>query len=307
MTAGPALVAEGLCKSFGSTTALAGLDLEVRTGEVFGFLGPNGAGKSTTIKLALDLLRPTSGRLEVLGGPPAASGPQLRARIGYLPGELALPGGSTARHLLGYLCRLRGGAGADRVVPLADRLGLDLDRTVRTMSKGTKQKVGLVVAFAHEPDLLVLDEPTSGLDPLLQGEFRVLVEQARDRGATVFLSSHVLSEVQEVADRAAILRGGRVVAVDDVAVLRHRAGQHVELRFADEVDVAEFACLPGVSGAALAGDTLTLLLRGEPDELLRAAARHHVVGWSAQDRELADLVLDYYREEVPGHEHADEN
>ena len=293
-----ALRADGVRKTFGTTTALAGLDLVVRRGEVFGYLGPNGAGKSTTIKLALDLLRPTSGRMEVLGTSPGTGGAALRARIGYLPGELVMAPTSTARDLLDHLTRLRGGAGAARVGPLADRLGLDLGKAVRAMSKGTKQKVGVVQAFAHEPELLVLDEPTSGLDPLLQDEVHSLVREARDRGATVFLSSHALDEVQDVADRAAVLRAGRVVAVDAVAALRHRAGQRVELRFGDDVALADFATLPGVSDAALHGRTLTLLLRGSPDGVLHQAARHQVVGWSATDRELADLVLDYYRDEV---------
>ncbi len=286
---------EQLLKDYGRVRALAGLDLEVRRGEIFGFLGPNGAGKSTTIRILLDLLRPTSGRVEVLGSAPCADGPALRARIGYLPGELVMSGRKTVGQLLGYLARLRGGSGAERIGHLADRFQLDLARPLRSLSRGNKQKVGLVQAFMHQPELLVLDEPSSGLDPLLQRELLDLIVEARDDGATVFMSSHVLSEVEEIAGRVAIIRAGRLVDVDDVHSLRRHAGQTVELRFAQPVDAAGFERLPGVHDVTLTGSTLTCLLSGEPDALLKAAATHHVLRWSAQDRELEDLFLDYYR------------
>lgn len=279
----------------GRVRALDGLDLDVRRGEVFGFLGPNGAGKSTTIRILLDQLRPTAGSAEVLGVTPADGGPGLRRRIGYLPGELAMTGRSTAGELLGYLCELRGGRGADRIGPLAERFGLDLGRPIRNLSKGNKQKVGVVQAFMHSPELLVLDEPTSGLDPLLQQEFLALVREAQSRGATVFMSSHVLSEVEDVAGRVAIVRQGRIVDLDDVATLRRRAGQRVELVFGGPVPPEAFTGLPGVEDLAVTDRTVRCLLHGEPDALLKAAAAHHVVGWSAEDRELEDLFLDFYR------------
>ena len=287
--------ADGLVKDYGRVRALDGLDLEVRRGEVFGFLGPNGAGKSTTIRVLLDLLRPTAGRAEVLGVAPRDGGPELRRRIGYLPGELAMTGRLTAGELLHDLARLRGGAGADRIEPLADRFGLDLNRPIRSLSKGNKQKVGVVQAFMHAPELLILDEPSSGLDPLLQREFLDLVAEAQAAGATVFMSSHVLSEVEDAADRVAIIRAGRIVDVDDVSALRHHAGQQVELTFAAPVPPAEFEDLPGVEDVVVTDGRLTCLLRGEPDALLKAAARHHVLAWSAQMRELEDLFLDHYR------------
>jgi ABC-2 type transport system ATP-binding protein len=295
---------EGLVKDYVSgppwrrgrpVRALDGVDLEVRRGEVFGFLGPNGAGKSTTIRILLDLLRPTAGRAEVLGTTPLQGGADLRARIGYLPGELAMAGRRTAGESLRYLASLRGGVGLDRIGPLAGRFGLDLDRPIRGLSKGNKQKVGVVQAFMHRPELLVLDEPTSGLDPLLQREFLDLLQEARDDGSTVFMSSHVLSEVEDVAGRVAIIRAGQLVDVDDVRTLRHHAGQVVELTFADPVDAGPFRALPGVDGLEVVGRTLTCLLRGEPDALLKAAAAHRVVRWSASDRELEDLFLDFYR------------
>ncbi len=285
---------EGLVKDYGKVRALAGVDLEVERGEVFGFLGPNGAGKSTTIRILLDLLRPTAGRVEVLGVTPLEGGPQLRRRIGYLPGELAIEGGKTAREALRYLARLRGD-GENRMESLAERFDLELDRPFRSLSKGNKQKVGVVQAFMHAPELLILDEPTSGLDPLLQREFLDLLAEARDGGATVFMSSHVLSEVEEISDRVAIIRQGEIVDVDDVKALRHHAGQAIRLTFAGPVDVAAFQNLPGVSDLEVRDGALTCLLRGEPDALLKAAAAHHVTGWSAVDRELEALFLDFYR------------
>ena len=293
---------EQLVKDYGRVRALDGVDLAVERGEIFGFLGPNGAGKSTTIRVLLDLLRPTAGRAEVFGVTPADGGAELRRRIGYLPGELAMTGRQTAGTLLRHLAALRGGFGTERIGPLAERFGLDLDRPIRGLSKGNKQKVGVVQAFMHAPELLILDEPTSGLDPLLQREFLDLVLEARDRGATVFMSSHVLSEIEDVAGRVAIIRAGRIVDVDDVRTLRHRAGQLVELEFAGPVHADQFRSLPGVDEATVDGTTLRCLLRGEPDALLKMAAHHHVVRWSAQDRELEDLFLDFYR--TPAEDHA---
>jgi ABC-2 type transport system ATP-binding protein len=286
---------EGLVKDYGSVRALNGVDLQIERGEIFGFLGPNGAGKSTTIRVLLDLLRPTAGRAEVFGVAPAEGGAGLRKRIGYLPGELAMRGRQTAGDLLQHLANLRGGFGSERIEPLAERFGLDLDRRIRGLSKGNKQKIGVVQAFMHAPELLILDEPSSGLDPLLQREFLDLVLEARDRGATVFMSSHVLSEIEDVAGRVAIIRAGEIVDLDDVRTLRHRAGQSVELEFAGPVDVETFHRLPGVYDAAVDGTTLTCLVRGEPDALLKAAANHRVIRWAAQDRELEDLFLDFYR------------
>lgn len=304
-----AIRAEGLVKDYGRVRALDGLDLEVGRGVVFGFLGPNGAGKSTTIRLLLDLLRPTAGRVEVLGQDPRLGGPRLRARIGYLPGELGLPERTTAGEYLHHLARLRGGVGTDQVAPLARRLDLDTSRPLRALSKGNKQKVTLVQAFMHRPELLVLDEPTSSLDPLLQQEFRALVDEARERGATVFLSSHVLAEVEELADRVAIVRAGRVVDVDDVATLREHAGQDVLLRFASPVLRSDFEHLPGCADLDVDGTTVTCRLHGDPQPLLRAALRYHLVRWHAKDRDLEDLFLDVYRDGAqprPPREHAPE-
>ncbi len=288
---------EGLIKDYGRFRALSGVDLSIERGEVFGFLGPNGSGKSTTIRVLLNLLKPTAGVARVFGQIPSEAGGALRSRIGYLPGELAMAGRRTAGDLLGYFAHLRGGAGRDRIEPLAERFGLQLDKPIRGLSKGNKQKVGVVQAFMHSPELLILDEPTSGLDPLLQREFLDLVKEARDGGATVFMSSHVLREVEAVADRVAIIRAGKVVDVDHISVMRHNAGQAVELQFEGPVAVEDFVGLPGVHDVTVEGSTMSCLLRGEPDALLKAAARHRVLRWRAEDREIDALFLDLYRED----------
>ncbi|MGH1489153.1 MAG: ABC transporter ATP-binding protein [Acidimicrobiales bacterium] len=303
----------GLTKLFGPVKALDGLDLEVSKGEVFGFLGPNGAGKSTTIRILLDLVRPTAGTAEVFGQPPHRHRPETRAGIGYLPGELRMPGRATAGEYLHYLTRLRHGRGNDQIAALAERFDLNLGRPIAKLSKGNKQKIGVVQAFIHQPDLLILDEPTSGLDPLLQHEFQDLMKQRCTEGATVFMSSHVLSEIEHVADRVAIIRAGKLVDIEDITTLRHRAGQEVELRFAEPVDIAAFERLAGVSDPSVTVDSrrdsgggdsgtwvLRCVLRGEPDELLKVAAQHRIVGWNAADRDLDDLFLDYYRDAAPG-------
>jgi len=290
-----AISIRGLVKDYATVRALNGVDLDVRRGEVLGFLGPNGAGKSTTIRILLDLLRPTAGTAEILGVPTHLATPELRARVGYLPGELSMPPAKTAGGYLHYLAALRGGAGADRITSLADRFSLDLDRRIHGLSKGNKQKVGVVQAFMHSPELLILDEPTSGLDPLLQREFLDLVGEAHDAGATVLMSSHVLSEVEESAGRVAIIREGVVVDVDDVAELRRRAGQQVLLQFDEPADVAWLSQVPDLTDVVADGTSLHVRLHGEPDALLKTAARHHVVRWHAQDRELEDLFLDTYR------------
>ncbi len=288
---------EELVKDYGKTRALKGVTLAVERGEVFGFIGPNGAGKSTTIRILLDLLRPTSGRAEIFGQTPREGGPELRRRIGYLPGELVLPPKRKAGDYLSHLANLRGGAGADLIEPISKRFGLDLGKPIKSLSKGNKQKVGIVQAFMHRPELLILDEPTSGLDPLLQQEVIAMVREATTEGSTVFMSSHVLSEVEEIATRVGILRAGKMVDVDAIGELRRRAGQEVEFRFAAPVSEGEFARLEGVSSVLVTDRRVTLLLHGEPNALMKTAARHHVTGWHAKDRDLEELFLDFYRTE----------
>lgn len=291
---------DGLVKDYGKVRALDGVDLEVREGEIFGFIGPNGAGKSTTIRILLDLLRPTSGTVRVLGEDPRAGGPRLRARLGYLPGELDLDGTATARQLLEHLAQVRGGRGADRIAPLAERFLLDLDRPVRTLSKGNKQKVGVVQALMHRPQLALLDEPTSGLDPLLQQEFLTLIREERDAGTSVFLSSHVLSEIEGVADRVALVRDGRIAVVDDVAALRAAAGQRLDVTFASDVPLAALDhVLDGVEELRIDGLRARGVWRGEPGPLIASLHGLPVARLELRDRDLEELVIDAYRADAP--------
>ncbi|MGZ4478258.1 MAG: ABC transporter ATP-binding protein [Nocardioidaceae bacterium] len=287
-----AIRTEGLVKRFGHTRALDGLDLRVATGQVYGFLGPNGAGKTTTIRLLLDLIRPTAGALSVLGDDPRTSGVALRRRLGYLPGDFLVEGRQTARELLTYLGRLRGGVAPGRVAALADRLDLDLDRQIRTLSKGNRQKVGLVQAFMHDPELLVLDEPTSGLDPFLQQTFASMVRQVAAEGRTVFMSSHVMSEVQRTADRVGILRQGQLVADEEVQQLERRASRRIEVVFDEHVPSAVFAGLPGLSELTVDGTTMRCRLDGRADELVKAIARFGVATLHAEEPDLEDLFFE---------------
>ncbi|WP_254549458.1 ABC transporter ATP-binding protein [Catellatospora tritici] len=306
MTDDIAVRAEDLTKFYGTRRGIEALNLQVNAGEVLGFLGPNGAGKTTTIRLLLDFLRPTRGHATVLGLDPRRDKAALHRQIGYLPGELAFPGRERAADLLRFFARTRGGVSWQAVTELAERLELDLSRPIHTMSKGNKQKVGLVQAFMHAPALLVLDEPTSGLDPLMQQEFLTMVRQARDAGQTVFMSSHVLAEVQQVADRVAIVRDGRLVALERVESLGRRAVRHLEIHFEEPVDPAEFASLPGVSDVTVSGPVLRCTVDGRLSPLVRAAARHEVVDLLSTEPDLEETFLSYYYEsEGAGHDAAD--
>src|SRR5659263_248594 len=244
---------ERMTKNYGKNRGVADLDLEVEPGEVFGFLGPNGAGRTTTIRVLLDLIRPTTGRALVLGRDSHRDTLAIQAHSGYLPGELSLYPTLTGRETLRYLANLRGGVDWRDVSALAERLDCDLDRKVADLSSGNKRKLGLIQAFMHRPELLILDEPTSGLDPLVQHEFYALVDEVRDAGQTVFLSSHVLPEVQRVCDRVAFIREGELVAVEDVAALTGRAVREVEVTFAAPVPAAAFEGVDGVTSVTANG------------------------------------------------------
>ena len=290
----PAIRVRGLAKRYGAVEAVRGIDLEVRRGEVFGFVGPNGAGKSTTIRCLLDLIRPTSGMIEVLGQDPRRDGVNLRSHIGYVPGELRLPGRMTSRQLVRSIGRLRGGLDEARVDAISARLQMDLDRPTRDLSSGNRRKVALLLAFAPKPDLLILDEPTSGLDPLMQHEFIRMVAEARDAGATVFLSSHVLSEVQRAADRVAVLRAGRIVTQGTVDELRGRARQRVEVWFAEDVDGTELRSIPGLEEPVVDGRRLAATMSGPVDPLLAVLSRHPVASLIVEEPNLEDAFLDLY-------------
>jgi ABC-2 type transport system ATP-binding protein len=288
----PAIRIEGLTKHFGAVRAVQDLDLEIAAGEVFGYLGPNGAGKTTTIRLLLDFLRPTAGRATVLGRPPVDAA--LRARIGFLPADLAVDHRYTARDLLDFYGALRGGLDPAWVDTLLQRFDLDPDRRYGELSTGNRRKLGLVQAFAHRPELLLLDEPTSGLDPLLQAEFGRLIREMTARGATVFLSSHVLPEVEELAQRVAILRRGRLVTVAPIAELRAQARARIELRLAAPPPAGAFDAVPGVVEARVEGSTIHLVTEGSMDPVIKRAAALEVVRLVTHEADLEEVFLSFY-------------
>jgi ABC-2 type transport system ATP-binding protein len=283
-----------LTKTYGARRGLVDLSLRVERGEVFGYLGPNGAGKSTTIRTLLDLIRPTSGTARVLGLDPRSDAVELHRRIGYLAGDFVVDGRQRAGECLAFLGNLRGGVPAARIGELADRLELDLSAPIKSLSKGNRQKVGLVQAFMHQPELLILDEPSSGLDPLVQQTFLEMVAEVRAAGRTVFMSSHIMSEVEAVADRVAIIREGRLVALDAVADLRARSFLQVRITFDAPVEAEEFAGLPGVTNLRIDGGALVCRVDGAPDALIKAAARHTVTGLRADNQDLEELFHTYY-------------
>jgi ABC-2 type transport system ATP-binding protein len=287
-----ALRLQGLTKYYGSQRGIEDLTLDVRIGEVFGFLGPNGAGKTTTIRMILGLLRPTRGHGDVLGLDIVRDSVQLRAQVGYLPGDLALYDRMQGRDLLEFVGRMRGGVPAAQYENLADRMQLDLGRRIKDLSRGNRQKIGVIAAFMHSPRLLVLDEPTSGLDPVVQQEFHRLVRETVEAGATVFLSSHVLAEVEEMADRVGIVVSGRLAVVDSVDMLRERATRRIELDF-PAAPPAQLADVPGVQRVDVRAGTATCWVSGEAGPLLKVAVDHSVLDVHTHDPDLEDAFLGY--------------
>ncbi len=290
----PVLRIHGLVKDYGRVHAVRGIDIEVRRGEVFGFLGPNGAGKTTTIRCILDLLRPTDGRIEVLGLDPRRDGVAVRALVGYVPGELRLPERQTGDQLVAAIARLRGGFDPRRRQELVERLDLDLSRRLRDLSSGNRRKVALLLAFLSNAEMLVLDEPTNGLDPLMQQEFLRLVREAREAGKTIFLSSHVLSEVQRAADRVAVLRSGKIVALGSIDELRGQARQRVDVWFTSNPPTSELASVPGLQVQLFEGRRFTAVLTGPIQPLLEILARHPVVSMLVEEPDLEEAFIDLY-------------
>lgn len=286
---------ENLTKVYtGSTRALDSLSLDVQRGEIFGYLGPNGAGKTTTIRLLLDFIRPTTGSAKILGMDARSDSVAIKQRIGYLPGELNLWDKQTAQQIIHFVGTARGGYDQRYVRELAERLQFDLTRKVRSYSSGNKRKLGLILALMNKPDLLILDEPSTGLDPLMQQTFYQMMQDARAEGRTVFLSSHILSEVQAICDRVAILRNGKLEAVQRVDDLTHTDFRHVTLRFRQPVSVEIIRGVPGVSGASAEGRTLHLQLMGDFDPLLRAIDGQYVEDMEVVEPSLEEVFLKYY-------------
>jgi ABC-2 type transport system ATP-binding protein len=285
---------EKLTKSYGSHRGIVDVDLEVTEGEAFGFLGPNGAGKTTTIRVLLDHLRPTSGRATVFGIETTADPVAIHRRIGYLPGEFTLYDKLTGGQTIEYFANLRGGVDAAYQADLVARLDVDPTRKFKEYSKGNKQKIGLIVALQHRPDLLVLDEPTSGLDPLVQQTFYEVIREAKAEGRTIFLSSHILSEVEKTCDRVAIIREGQLAKVDRVEALRDLAHHQVELRFSGDVPVGAFAAIPGVSEVTTEDHTLRMRVSGSIAPVVREAARYELLDFVSREPSLEETFLAQY-------------
>lgn len=301
MTGTPAIEISGLAKQFAPGVGLSPMTLGVAPGEIFGFLGPNGAGKTTTIRTLMGFLRPTAGSARVLGLDVWAQREAVHARVGYLPGEVKLSPQWTARLLLERSAHLRGGADTAYGEEVAGRLGLDLGRRLGTLSKGNRQKIGVTLALMHRPGVLILDEPTDGLDPLVQETVLGLLREARSEGRTVFLSSHVLSEVDRVADRVGLIRAGSLTRVERLDDLRAQLPQRLEVTFAAEPP-AGVRTLPGLSDVHAAGTTLRGLWRGDLNLLLRALSAEKLVSLSLTPSSLEDAFLEEYRA-IPGGAH----
>jgi ABC-2 type transport system ATP-binding protein len=287
-----------LSKDYGLGRGLFGLDLQVEQKEVFGFLGPNGAGKSTTIRCLMGLIRPTAGSAQVFGLDCLHDYVAVKRKVGYVPGEMPQFGSLRGSEVVAYLGALRGGADPKVVRSLAERFNLDLSRRYREYSSGNKQKLGIVLAFMHRPPLLILDEPTSGLDPLNQQEFYALVAEARDSGATIFLSSHILSEVERKCDRVGIIRSGRLVTIADLDELHSIRFHRVELEFAQDVKVpiASIRSAAGVEDVVASDRLVTCTVRGSFEPLLHAIRGANVTNLVSHEPSLEEIFLQYYRE-----------
>jgi ABC-type multidrug transport system ATPase subunit len=285
---------EKLTKAYGTHRGVIDLEMSVEAGEIFGYLGPNGAGKTTTIRVLLDLIRPTEGRAFVFDIETTADPVAIHRRVGYLPGEFSLYDRLTGGENIAYFANLRGGVDAAYQRSLVERLDLDPSRRFREYSKGNKQKVALVIAFQHKPDLLILDEPTSGLDPLIQQIFMGMVNEARAADRTVFLSSHLIDEVEKMCQRVAIIRDGRIVQIDRVEALRDLSVHQVELRFSGPVPSATFAAIPGVSKLVAEAHILRMHVAGPIAPVVKAAAAFDLVDFVSREPTLEEVFLAQY-------------
>ena len=284
-----------LRKSYGKHEALRGIDLDVRPGEVYGFLGPNGAGKSTTIRILLDEIRASAGSAQLFGLDSRRDAVEIHRRLGYLPSDLALYPKMTGRDSLKFFARLRGGVDQAYVDELAERFDATLDKRTGELSTGNRQKIGLIAAFMHKPELLIMDEPNAGLDPLVQHEFQSLVREVADEGRTVFLSSHTLSEVQRVADRVGIIRHGEMVAVEDIDDLR--AVRKVIMLVEPKPDPADFAAVDGARDIVVNENHVHLSFDGELGSLLQAVgSKYRILDLSASDADLEEVFLAFYQD-----------
>jgi ABC-2 type transport system ATP-binding protein len=283
-----------LTKYYSKQLGIAEVDLSVQRGEVFGYLGPNGAGKTTTIRTLLDFIRPTSGSAAIFGLDARQGSVAIHRRVGYLNGELALYDDMTGEQLLRYLGNLRGGLDWQYVKELAARFQCDLPRRIQGLSLGNKQKLGLLQAFMHKPELLILDEPTNGLDPLMQHEFYDLLAETKKEGRTIFLSSHILPEVEKVCDRVGIIRQGKLITVETIESLKSHSIRQLEIHFAAPVPANKFTNIPGVRDIVIRDNLLTCTVVGSLDAMVKAAARFEVANIISHEPSLEDIFMTYY-------------
>jgi ABC-2 type transport system ATP-binding protein len=298
----PIITSNGLTKWYGRSRGIQDVTFTVNEGEIFGFLGPNGAGKTTTIRLLMGLLRPSAGNASIGGHDTWSESVAVKRLVGYLPSDPQLDSELTGGQLIEYFANLRGGVDKKYTQSLVDRFDLDTRKRFRDYSRGNKQKVGIVQAFMHQPRLLVLDEATSGLDPLNQQEFNKLLLETRDRGGSVFLSSHILPEVEQVCERVGIIRDGSLIQVDTVAALRDLRQHEVTLTFAAPVAADAFASLPGVRSATAAGNAVKLVVTGDLGAVVRAAADHNATNLVTHEQSLEEVFLRYYEGAQPAAE-----
>lgn len=295
----PAIVIENLVKSYGQVQAVRGISMRIERGEIFGFLGPNGAGKTTSIRCMLDVIRPSSGTIRVLGLDAQHEAPALHQHIGYLPGDLRLPGRMTGKQVIDYFASLQGREPV-LLSRLVERFDVELKRPLKGYSKGMRQKIGVVLAFMCDPDVLILDEPTSGLDPLLQRVFNEFLLEEQTRGKTIFMSSHIMSDVEKVCQRVAVIRSGELVTLETVDALREKAGQQVTVEFGDAFAVAEqeLERIPGVSALRRTNGTYHFNISGSMDRLIKSLSQYEVIRLTAQEAPLEDVFLKFYEEPV---------
>jgi len=289
----PVIVIDSLHKSYGKVQAVKGISMRVEQGEIFGFLGPNGAGKTTTIRCMLDVIRPTSGTLRVLGLDAQRDKMELHQRIGYLPGDVRLPGQMTGKQVIDYFSRLQG-LKPVLLNDLVARFDVEMKRPLKGYSKGMRQKIGVVLAFMCDPEVLILDEPTSGLDPLLQRTFNEFLLQEQARGKTIFMSSHIMSDVEKVCQRVAVIRQGEIVTIEEVEKLRQKAGQRVTVEFGDAVSADEVARMPGVSMVTSHNHAYHFNVGGSMDALIKVLSRHEVLRLQAEEAPLEEVFLKFY-------------
>ena len=294
-TSQPAIAIENLAKAYGKVQAVRGISMSVERGEIFGFLGPNGAGKTTTIRCMLDVIRPTSGTIRVLGLDAQKEALALHQHIGYLPGDVRLPGRMTGKQLINYFARLQGREPV-LLKPLLERFDVEIKRPLKGYSKGMRQKIGIVLTFMCDPDVLILDEPTSGLDPLLQKVFNEFLLEEQARGKTIFMSSHIMSDVEKVCQRVAVIRNGQLVTVEAVEALREKAGQQVTVEFGEEVPTEKLARIPGVSTVTKTNGSYHFNVVGSMDALIKALSQHQVIRLHAQEAPLEEVFLKFYEE-----------